>query len=195
MNYLAHLYLSGEDDFIKIGNFMADGIRGKDYKNYPARIQIGILLHRAIDTFTDNHPIFRQGKHRLHDRYHHYSGVLMDMFYDHFLAKNWNTYHQIALEKYAEDFYLLLEQNIEILSPRTLKILPHLRTQNWLVQYSNLIGLKDILSQMDIRTKRQSNMQEGITDLQLNYNILQNEFVVFFEEIQIYAKNWLLESK
>ena len=84
MNFLAHLYLSGDDDFVKIGNFMADGIRGKDYQNYPERIQLGVLLHRAIDTYTDNHTIFRQGKHRLHEKYGHYSGVIMDILYDYF---------------------------------------------------------------------------------------------------------------
>ena len=79
MNFLAHIYLSGDDDLIKIGNFMADGIRGLDYLDYPPKVQKGILLHRAIDTFTDAHPIFRKSKHRLHEKYGHYSGVIIDI--------------------------------------------------------------------------------------------------------------------
>lgn len=88
MNFLAHIYLSGNNDLIKIGNFMADGIRGNDYNQFPNEIKKGILLHRQIDTFTDSHAIYRKSKHRLHEKYGHYSGVIMDILYDHFLAKN-----------------------------------------------------------------------------------------------------------
>jgi acyl carrier protein phosphodiesterase len=192
MNFLAHLYLSGDDDLIKIGNFMADGIRGKEYLNYPEQVQKGILLHRAIDNFTDNHAIFRVGKHRLHDKYHHYSGVLMDMYYDHFLAKNWNEYHHLSLENYSNAFYELLENNVRLLSLRTLKILPPMRTYNWLVQYADLNGLKNILTQMDDRTKNQSKMQSGVHDLLNHYDSFENEFKLFFEEIQIFCKDWLI---
>ena len=79
MNYLAHIYLSGDNDLIKIGNFMADGIKGHEYEKFPEIIQKGILLHRQIDSFTDFHPVYRQSKHRLHNIYGHYSGVIMDM--------------------------------------------------------------------------------------------------------------------
>jgi acyl carrier protein phosphodiesterase len=73
MNFLAHIYLSNNNDLIKIGNFMADGIRGKHYEHLPLEVQKGIILHRAIDTFTDAHPIFREGTKRLHEKYHHYA--------------------------------------------------------------------------------------------------------------------------
>ena len=115
MNYLAHIYLSGDNKMIKIGNFMADSIRGKSYEVYERDIKRGILLHRAIDSFTDMHPIYRQSKHRLHSKYGHYSGVIMDIFYDHFLAKNWSLYSKTPLEEFTTDFYILLETNYEIL--------------------------------------------------------------------------------
>ena len=92
MNYLAHIYLSGEDDFVKIGNFIADGIKGRKYKLYPGKIQIGILLHRKIDWFSDNDDIFKKSKRRLDKKYGHYKGVIIDIFYDHFLAKNWKNF-------------------------------------------------------------------------------------------------------
>ena len=94
MNFLAHIYLSGEDEGITIGNFIADGIKGKKYLSYPASIQKGILLHRGIDSFTDSHPTVRQSTARLHENYGHYSGVIVDILYDHFLAKNWEEYHE-----------------------------------------------------------------------------------------------------
>src|SRR5690606_39712177 len=87
MNFLAHIYLSFEDDGITIGNFIADSIRGNRYKHLPERIQQGIMLHRAIDTYTDKHPTVRQSTKRLHQNYSHYSGVIVDIFYDHFLDR------------------------------------------------------------------------------------------------------------
>ena len=123
MNFLAHIYLSGNNDLIKIGNFMADGIRGNDYLKFPDQVIKGILLHRQIDTFTDAHPIYRKSKHRLHKKYGHYSGVIMDILYDHFLAKNWGNYSNEKLEKYVSDFYKSLEENKNIISEKTKSIL------------------------------------------------------------------------
>ena len=84
---------------------MADGIRGNDYLKFPPEVIKGILLHRQIDTFTDSHPIYRKSKHRLHEKYGHYSGVIMDILYDHFLAKKWNKYSDEKLEDYVGHFY------------------------------------------------------------------------------------------
>ena len=92
MNFLAHIYLSGNNDLVTIGNFIADGIRGKKYLEFPIDIQTGILLHRQIDTFTDAHKTVRESTKRLHKNYSHYSGVIVDILYDHFLAKNWASY-------------------------------------------------------------------------------------------------------
>ena len=109
MNFLAHIYLSGSNDNIAIGNFISDSIRGNKYKTFPKEIQKGILLHREIDTFTDAHPIFRQSTKRLHKNYSHYSGVIVDIFYDHYLAKNWSKYSDIPLEEYTIHFYEILQ--------------------------------------------------------------------------------------
>src|SRR5690606_5275468 len=131
MNFLAHIYLSGDNDLVKIGNFMADGIRGKDYEQFPPEIKKGILLHRAIDTFTDAHPIFRQGTKRLHGKYHHYAGVVMDVYYDHFLAKNWQRYSTENLKDYAARFYQSLEDNYHFLTDRVKYMLPIMKEHDW----------------------------------------------------------------
>ena len=133
MNFLAHLYLSGNNDLIKIGNFMADGIRGKHFDFFPLEVQKGIRLHREIDTFTVAHPIFRESTKRLHERYHHYAGVIVDIFYDHFLAKNWRVYSNQNLSEYIQDFYQSLENNKSILTEKTIQIMPYMIQQNWLL--------------------------------------------------------------
>src|SRR5690554_7924341 len=124
MNFLAHIYLSGNNELITIGNFMADGIRGNKYEGYPPEVQVGILLHREIDTFTDAHPIVRQRTKRLHENYGHFSGVIMDILYDHFLAKNCIIHSNIPLNVYVNHFYETLQAHFDILPPRIKHMLP-----------------------------------------------------------------------
>jgi acyl carrier protein phosphodiesterase len=193
MNFLAHIYLSDNNDFIKIGNFMADGIRGNDYLNYPDEIKKGIILHRYIDTFTDANDIFRISKHRLHERYGHYSGVIVDILYDHFLAKNWNKYSDESLTSFVYSFYKSLEDNFEVLSPKTQRILPIMIEQNWLESYANIEGISRILFQMDSRTKFKSKMQFAIEELEAFYSDFEKEFTLFFEELRNHVKDKLVE--
>lgn len=184
MNFLAHIYLSGDNDLLKIGNFMADSIRGHSYDVYPIEIQKGILLHRSIDSFTDMHPIYRQSKHRLHEKYGHYSGVIMDIFYDHFLAKNWKNYSSENLHDYAENFYLLLKENYDILTERVKGMMPYMIARNWFVSYSTIKGLQMIMFHMDHRTKNRVDMHESIVELQQFYTEFETEFKLFFEELR-----------
>lgn len=187
MNFLAHIFLSGDNDFIKIGNFIADGVRGNDYLDFPEEIKKGILLHRAIDTFTDANETFRISKHRLHERYGHYSGVIVDILYDHFLAKNWTKYSNEPLDKFVARFYQSLEKNYDVLTPRTQRLLPIMKEQNWLVSYATIEGITKILYQMDNRTQFKSKMQYSVEELETFYSDFENEFTLFFEEIRAYC--------
>ena len=184
MNYLPHIYLPGTNDLLKIGNFMADSNKGHDYEKFDSEIKKGILLHRHIDSFTDMHPIYRQSKHRLHEKYGHYSGVIMDILYDHFLAKNWSKFSDEKLEDYANDFYQLLQDNYEILTERIKGMMPYMIARNWFVSYASIAGLEMILFQMDYKTKHRANMQEAIVELQDFYTEFEAEFFLFFEELK-----------
>ena len=193
MNFLAHIYLSGNNDLLKIGNFMADSIRGNSYLDFQKDIKNGIILHRAIDTFTDAHPIYRKSKHRLHEKYGHYSGVIMDIVYDHFLAKNWSKYSSEKLEDYAANFYKLLEDNFDILTEKIQKMFPTMKNQNWLLTYASLDGLEMILYQMDYRTKHRVNMQEAIVEVRRFYIEFEEEFTLYFQELQQHCREKLAE--
>lgn len=193
MNFLAHIYLSGDNDLIKIGNFMADGIRGKHFENYPIDVQKGIILHRAIDTFTDAHPIFRKSTKKLHENYHHYAGVIVDVFYDHFLAKNWNSYSDEKLDRFVARFYQSLQDNHIILSERTKGMMPYMIEHNWLVSYQTVDGINRILTQMDQRTKNQSKMRFATAELKEYYTDFEKEFTEFFEELRTFVKQKILE--
>jgi len=193
MNYLAHIYLSGDNDLVTIGNFIADAIKGKDYEQYPKDIQVGILLHRHIDTFTDAHKTVRKSTKRLHEKYSHYSGIIVDMLYDHFLAKNWKKYCDIPLNVYADLFYDLLETHHEILPIRIKKMVPYMLNDNWLVSYASIEGITRALEGMNRRTKNKSCMNEAVKELEEFYSAFENEFTVFFEELIVFSKSKLEE--
>ncbi|WP_047545749.1 ACP phosphodiesterase [Psychroserpens sp. Hel_I_66] len=191
MNFLAHIYLSNNDDQITIGNFIADGIRGKRYVKYPVNIQKGILLHRQIDTFTDAHPTVRLSTKRLHENYGHYSGVIVDILYDHFLAKNWDHYSDIPLDKYIAKFYDLLEEHFEILPIRIQKMMPYMIADNWLLSYAKIEGIQKVLDGMNRRTKNKSGMNTATIELQEYYTEFEEEFTSFFEELIIFSTQTL----
>jgi acyl carrier protein phosphodiesterase len=191
MNFLAHIYLSGDNKKVTIGNFIADGIKGKDYKKYPKDIQTGILLHREIDTFTDAHKTVRQSTKRLHKNYSHYSGVIVDILYDHFLAKNWNAYSTVALDTYIDEFYNTLKDNFDILPTRIQKMMPYMIANNWLLSYASIEGISKVLAGMNRRTQNKSQMNLAIRELEEFYDEFENEFTSFFEELIAFANDKL----
>jgi len=183
MNFLAHIYLSNKIEPIIIGNFIADFIKGNNYKHLPLEIQKGILLHRQIDSFTDKHPIVRKSKRRLHKRYRHYDGIIIDILYDHFLAKNWANYSDKSLLETESNFIKLMNNNLNLLPERVKTILPYLEEQKWLSNYANLNGIERSLVGMNKRTKNKSQMHLAIHDLQEYYTEFENDFTTFFKEL------------
>ncbi|MEP5340266.1 MAG: acyl carrier protein phosphodiesterase [Algibacter sp.] len=193
MNFLAHIYLSGNNDLVTIGNFIADGIKGKDYKKYQDDIQTGILLHRQIDTYTDAHKTVRKSTKRLHEKYGHYSGVIVDILYDHFLAKNWSKYSETSLEEYVDNFYDSLEHHYDILPLRIQKMMPFMMADNWLLSYASIDGISRVLDGMNRRTKNRSSMDEAVVELEEFYNEFETEFTDFFEELIAFSNQKLTE--
>jgi len=188
MNFLAHLYLSKDNKNILIGNFIADAIKGKNYKHYDKEIQLGILLHREIDSYTDQHPIVRKSKRRLHERYRHYDGVIIDIIYDHYLAKNWHNYSEIPLDVYADNVYSFLESKNDIFPAKIQNILPFMIQYNWLVAYASTEGIRQVLKGMNNRTKGISKMDLAIEDLKIHYNEFEEDFTLFFEDLRKFTE-------
>jgi len=193
MNYLAHIYLSRDHEMITIGNFMADHIKGNKYKTYAADLQKGILLHRQIDSFTDAHEIVRKSKRRLHDRYGLYRGVVIDIFYDHFLAKNWQDYSDVPLEVYTQNFYANLTQNFEILPDKIKYMSKYLIRDDWLLSYAKLEGIQKVLEGMNRRTSDRSQMDLAINDLEDHYAAFENDFQKFFTELMQFTDHKMIE--
>jgi len=188
MNFLAHIYLSFDDEEITIGNFIADSIRGNKFDHLPERVQKGIFLHREIDTFTDSHSIPKISSKRLHKNYSHYSRVIVDIFYDHFLAKNWTRYSDIPLDVFVENFYDLLEENYAILPDGVKRMMPYMISDNWIYNYSKMEGIAKVLNGMNRRTKNKSKMNFAILDLEEHFEAFESEFTDFFEELITFSR-------
>lgn len=187
MNFLAHIYLTDSLPLETIGNFMADGIKGKKYLKYDENIQRGILIHRWIDSYTDSHLIVKRSTKRLHKKYGHYSGVIVDILYDHFLAKNWQYYHDTPLAIYVTNFYQLLQDHHHLLTGRIQKMMVPMMEQNWLLSYASLEGIETVLYNMNIRTKRRVPMDKAIEDLKEHYEAFEEEFTQFFKELEAFV--------
>lgn len=195
MNYLAHIYLSRNQEMVSIGNFMADHIKGSKYKSYSEPLQIGILLHRQIDSFTDAHPVSRRSKRRLHDRYGLFRGIIIDIFYDHFLAKNWKEYSAMDLKQYSENFYELLVKHEEVLPQKVVMLSNYMIRDNWLLSYADIDGIAQVLNGMNRRTGSISEMDRAVEDLEEHYQEFENDFRLFFRDLCEFSDQKMNEIK
>jgi len=188
MNLLAHCYLSGEFDEVMVGNLMGDFVKGKPAEKLSEDIKFGIHLHRKIDSFTDSHPIVRESKSRLFPTYRHYSSVIVDVFYDHFLASCWLDYSKIPLMDYAKKVYLLLEDKYQTLPTSMQRMFFYMQTQNWLLNYAQLDGIEKTLLGMKERASFDSGMEYAIKDLKKDYQLYLTDFTEFFPLLVQYVK-------
>ena len=188
MTFLAHLYLSGPEEEVLLGNFMADFVKGRPESRLSASqategILRGIRLHRHIDSFTDAHPTVRQSIRRLRPVYRKYAGVITDMYYDHFLAAHWSDYAEIPLEVFADQTYRTLQRNQDRLPTGMEKLLEYMVRQNWLVSYARVEGIERALRGLARRTSFESGMETAAAALRLDYELYDGEFKAFFPRL------------
>lgn len=175
---------------ILVGNFIADFVKGKQILGFPEEIRDGIAMHRAIDHYTDNHAIVDKSKKRLRSKYRHYAPVIVDMYYDHFLAKNWNSYHNESLLDFTENTYETLLKHKKWLPERATHMLKYMIPQNWMYSYSKVEGITQALAGMARRTTFESKMEESHQELLDYYEENEEEFKTFFPEMIKFAQNF-----
>jgi acyl carrier protein phosphodiesterase len=193
MNYLAHLYLAGNDEELLVGNFIADSVKGNKYRDFSPKIAHGILMHRATDDFSDTHSIYRRSAHRLMPKHGKFSGVITDMFYDHILAANWKDFSDRPLEQFADDAYRMLQKHQNIMPEESRIILHYMSKHNWLLSYNKLSGIQMALHGMSQRMKYYHPMDEAITELEHNGIAYEEDFFQFFPLLQDFIKKYRVE--
>ncbi len=172
-----------------VGNILADFSKGIKSKNIPSEVQKGIEIHRKIDAFTDNHPQVTLSKHILQPKFGHYSPVIADVFFDHFLAKNWTNYSTESLENFANKAYQALKSYRNLFPLRFQQALVYGRFRKVLVSYKDFSGIDKAFNRMLFRTQFDSNLKLAAAELEKNYSKYENNFKLFFPELIDYVNN------
>lgn len=188
MNLLAHIYLSGESDLVKIGNFMGDYVKGKRYLYYRGPIRKGILLHRSIDDFTDHHGRPKKVKKLLRPVYHKYSGIVLDIFYDHFLTTNWQNFSEVPLEAFVEDFHQILRNRFQILPASVQSFVPRMIERRRLLSYGEFEGIRTALQIMSQHTSLPAKTEYAMDILHEHYERFTDNFFLFFPQLIEHVK-------
>ena len=189
MNYLAHLYLAEDSPESIIGNLLGDFVKGTPIAHYSDGIKKGIEIHRKIDAFTDSHPDFIKSKRLISSINKRYAGIIVDIFYDHFLATKWLEYSSIPLKNFTSNVYKLLDDNKEILSGSLRAFLPRLKTENLLMSYASIQGTSTALKRVSLRLKRENSLEKAVEDLNAQYQEFEFNFIKFFPQLIEYTKS------
>jgi len=192
MNYLAHIFLSGKNEKVTIGNFIGDCVKGKRYLEYPEKISDGILFHRSIDLYTDTHPVVKRSIKRLRSSQGKFSGIAIDMFYDHFLAKYWDEFSSEPLDEFIRNFYQLIDNNIQHLPNAAQRIFAHMKSHNWLMNYRSLDGINRSLFGISKRTSFPSNLEKATLELEEDFEAYKADFFEFFPQLIVFCNNQLV---
>lgn len=190
MNYLAHIFLSGSDKKMQLGNFFADAVKGSSYNDYPEGIANGILLHRAIDTYTDNHPAVRETIQSMRPYFGRYSGVLLDIYFDYLLASRFSQFSDMPLRQYARGFYFTLIRNRRFLPDRFKRFMWHFILTNRLTKYATTKGIRQSLEIMVSVHRITISAPEAIDYLKEHEEELFTMFLPFFTELQLYCEEY-----
>ena len=188
MNYLAHIYLSGDSDEIKIGNFIGDYVKGNKYLDFPEMVAYGIRMHRRIDAFTDQHPVVKECMQLLKPGYGRYSGIVTDVFFDHFLASNWGTYSTCSLRQFSRHAHAVFLSNFALLPFRVKQFLPFLIHHKRLESYAQRETMFHVLEIMSRRTSLPSNSHWAFEMLNNEYHQFEAFFSVFFAELILFVE-------
>lgn len=185
MNYLAHIYLADLTNTSRIGNFLGDFVRGNvDTLPFSQNYKFGIILHRKIDVFTDSHPIVIQSKNRMSKERRRFAGIIIDIAYDHFLAKNWKKFSSVKLSDFVQSFYNELMNQNEKLPEKLTYVLPYIIKYNWLENYKMLDGISKSLNGLAKRFKRENSLLNSVIEIEQNYKELESDFNIFFKDLQ-----------
>lgn len=184
MNFLAHAFLSFNDPGILVGNMISDFVKGKKQYDFDLKIQQGIKLHRQIDEFTDNHAATKKASAILKPIIGAYAGAFTDVVYDHFLAKDVHQFSDNSLHLLAANTYSILELHEPILPEKFVKMLPFMKQQNWLVNYSNITGIEKSFAGIARRAKFLDNSTKAYECFMNNYKSFEEYYHIFFPELK-----------
>jgi len=189
MNFLAHLYLSEPNEEAWLGSLLGDFVKGPLDARYGTEITRAIAIHRRIDVFTDAHPVVRVSKARVSSTRRRYAGIMMDVFYDHFLAKHWSEFHDEALGDFTARIYAILQRHHEMLPERLQYMAPRMAQWDWLGSYADIGSIYTALNRMGQRMKRENRLLNSTDELVENYAEIEADFRAFLPDVLRFARS------
>lgn len=187
MNFLAHLALAGPSDISRIGNLLGDFEKGTPAslrERLPEEIVAGILMHRQIDAYTDSHPLFKEARNLLAPSRRRFAGIVVDIFFDHFLTIHWNRYHPGTLSAFIAEVYAAFDAHPHLLGKQLGPLIPRIREENWLASYRTEAGLALTLQRVSSRSPRLSPLVDSMTDFSENREEFEECFLAFYPQIR-----------
>lgn len=195
MNYLAHAYLSFNQPAVLAGNLISDFVKGKQQFLYPSEVRKGIMLHRAIDTFTDGHAATREAKNIFRPWYRLYSAAFIDVAYDHFLANDFQQFTDDSLSQFSQNVYLSMDDYLHVFPERFRLMYPHMKQHNWLYNYRNRQGIERSFAGVVRRSAYLTDYDTAFKLFEEHYDALQTYYADFFPALQQYALKTLHSMK
>jgi acyl carrier protein phosphodiesterase len=184
MNYLAHIYLSGNEEQVVVGNFMGDFVKGNQVSAYPEQVQRGIKLHRLIDEFTDHHPKVLEDIRLIKPQLGRYTPIAIDIFYDYLLAKHWQNYSSEPLLDFTQSAYKTIANHSPLLPERCKHMFTYMKRDNWLYNYQYKEGIHRALTGLSRRTQFDSKLNLALPILEEHEQFINNQFISFFTDLQ-----------
>jgi len=194
MNYLAHLYLADPTSDSLLGNLLADFVKGNDVARLPPMIQAGVRLHRRVDSFTDRHPVVQRSICRISKSWHWFSGILIDVYYDHILAQSWERYSREPLRQFTYRVHRCLSDNIERVPEPSRGLVQRLIESDRLYSYATIEGITEALARLSDRIREriprhEARLELAVPLLQSNHSALCNDFHEFFPQLVEFVQN------
>lgn len=194
MNFLAHAFLAGDDAALVVGGVVGDWIKGPLPGNLPPDLARGVALHRAIDSWADTHPCFQQSRSRVSTGRRRYAGVLVDMFYDHLLAREWGRFHHESLSTYCCGVYSAISGRRADLPGDSHAALARMAEQDWLGSYASVEGIGDVLARMSRRARRPNPLAGGEKEMLADTTGFESDFRDWLPDAQAFVRSWHAES-
>ena len=191
MNYLAHLFLSRESGDAVIGGLLGDFVKGAAVDSYAPEIRAAIVLHRRIDRYTDAHAVVRESRSLISVPRRRFAGIMVDVFYDHFLVRHWNRFSDVPLAVFTREVYGQLLPQRASFPERLQRILPHMIADDWLGSYGRMTVVDAALRGIARRFKHKQRAEvlaDSARELGHNYLQLENHFLTFFPQLMHYAE-------
>lgn len=198
MNFLAHILLSGENEGVMMGNYVGDFIKGRlseeKTANWNPDYVVGLKLHRFIDSFTDSHPDVREAKDVASVTQGKLAGIVMDIYFDYFLARNFTHYYREPLHIYAHRMYSVIEKNEHLIPETMIPMVRSMIRQDWLNTYATLEGIDTTFHRLSRRAEFLAPISNAVNDLKANEGFYYTKFLSFFPELRRQAGQFIVDS-